>query len=68
MGTVALIGEFCVLMVSFLCFSGVIAEEDVHGCYSKVMEKYFIAEGVVSKHSVIVGSQDIDPHLIVKGR
>lgn len=48
------------------CFySYVFVEEDIHGCYSKVVEKYFIAEGVVSKHSVIVGSQDVDPHLIV---
>lgn len=40
-------------------------EEDLYGCYSKVIEKYFIAEGIVSEHSVLVGSQDIDPHLIV---
>lgn len=42
-----------------------VVEEDIHGCYSKVIEKYFIAEGVVSKHSLIVGSQDVDPHIIV---
>lgn len=43
-------------------------EEDIYGCYSKVIEKYFIAEGVVSKHSVLVGSQDIDPHIIVRNK
>lgn len=30
-----------------------------------MVEKYFIAEGVVNKHSLVVGSQDVDPRSIV---
>lgn len=65
MGTVALIGKQPFAGSLFCHLQMTVAEEDIHGCYSKVIEKYFIAEGVVSKHSVIVGSQDVDPHIIV---
>ncbi|KAJ8958241.1 hypothetical protein NQ318_017384 [Aromia moschata] len=41
-------------------------EEDFHGSYSKVILKYFLAEGVVSKHSIFIASQDVNPSSIIK--
>jgi elongator complex protein 4 len=33
-------------------------EEDKYGTYAKLLLKYFLAEGIVSSHSLIVASQD----------
>ncbi|CAH0553131.1 unnamed protein product [Brassicogethes aeneus] len=41
-------------------------EEDLHGAYSKIILKYFLAEGIVSKHSTLIASQDINPFNIIK--
>ncbi|XP_044761251.1 elongator complex protein 4 [Coccinella septempunctata] len=41
-------------------------EEDMYGTYAKVVLKYFIAEGVVCKHSVFLASQDSSPHEVIK--
>nr|CAI5821460.1 unnamed protein product [Callosobruchus analis]CAI5830559.1 unnamed protein product [Callosobruchus analis] len=44
----------------------VLVEEDFHGCYSKVLLKYFLAEGIVSTHSTFIASQDVNPSHIIK--
>ncbi|CAH1997106.1 unnamed protein product [Acanthoscelides obtectus] len=44
----------------------VLIEEDFHGCYSKVLLKYFLAEGIVSTHSTFIASQDVNPYHIIK--
>lgn len=41
-----------------------VVEEDVLGVYSKVLFKYFIAEGVACDHELFVTSLDEDPHKI----
>ncbi|KAJ8919076.1 hypothetical protein NQ315_012060 [Exocentrus adspersus] len=41
-------------------------EEDFHGLYSKILLKYFLAEGIVTSHSTFVASQDTNPSSIVK--
>ncbi|XP_045492166.1 elongator complex protein 4 [Colias croceus] len=41
-------------------------EEDVLGSYSRVLTKYFLAEGVVCKHDLLVVSADENPKGIVK--
>ncbi|KAJ8667837.1 hypothetical protein QAD02_009500 [Eretmocerus hayati] len=40
-------------------------EEDAFGIYSKVVLKYFVAEGVVSEHGLHIASQDSKPSQIV---
>ncbi|KAH1021570.1 hypothetical protein HUJ04_011067 [Dendroctonus ponderosae] len=37
----------------------VLVEEDFRGLYSKILLKYFLAEGLVSKHSTLIASQDL---------
>ncbi|KAJ8911957.1 hypothetical protein NQ315_012768 [Exocentrus adspersus] len=44
----------------------VLIEEDFHGLYSKILLKYFLAEGIVTSHSTFVASQDTNPSSIVK--
>lgn len=41
-------------------------EEDMYGKYSRTMLKYFVAEGVVSKHSIFIASQDSSPHEVMR--
>lgn len=41
-------------------------EEDFRGLYSKVILKYFLAEGLVSKHSILIASQDVNPANIIR--
>lgn len=41
------------------------SEEDFHGAYSKIMLKYFLAEGIISQHSTLIASQDVNPSTIV---
>ncbi|XP_022114574.2 putative elongator complex protein 4 [Pieris rapae] len=41
-------------------------ESDVLGSYSRVLTKYFIAEGVVCKHDLLLFSADENPEEIVK--
>ncbi|XP_041972844.1 elongator complex protein 4 [Aricia agestis] len=41
-------------------------EEDVLGSYSRVLSKYFLAEGVVCKHDLFIASADEDPKMIVQ--
>ncbi|XP_013185728.1 elongator complex protein 4 [Amyelois transitella] len=40
-------------------------EEDVLGNYSRVLTKYFLAEGIVCKHDLFIASADEDPAIIV---
>jgi hypothetical protein len=40
-------------------------EEDKYGTYAKLLIKYFLAEGIVSGHSLIVASQDYDCETLV---
>ena len=47
-----------------LCFS--LTEEDTYSSYSRLMLKYYIAEGVMSQHSVLVASADPSPTQLVK--
>ncbi|XP_056638926.1 elongator complex protein 4 [Diorhabda carinulata] len=44
----------------------VLIEEDFHGSYSKLILKYFIVEGIVSNHSTLIASQDVNPSNIIK--
>ncbi|XP_025832304.1 elongator complex protein 4-like [Agrilus planipennis] len=46
--------------------SVVLIEEDSGGSYSRVMLRYFLAEGVVHKHAVFVGSQDYNPGKMIQ--
>ncbi|KAK2156848.1 hypothetical protein LSH36_204g10039 [Paralvinella palmiformis] len=39
----------------------VLIEEDKYGSYSKMMLKYFLAEGVMNKHELFLTSSDLDP-------
>ncbi|XP_052902153.1 elongator complex protein 4 isoform X1 [Anopheles moucheti] len=42
-------------------------EEDIHGSYARVLSKYFLAEGIVNKHPLLVGTIEENPtHLIEK--
>ena len=41
-------------------------EEDTYCSYSRLMLKYYVAEGVMSKHSVLVASADPSPTQLVK--
>lgn len=50
-----------IILTCFFYFS----EEDFHGAYSKVMLKYFLAEGIISNHSTLIASQDLNPSQIV---
>ncbi|KAL3279232.1 hypothetical protein HHI36_016745 [Cryptolaemus montrouzieri] len=38
----------------------------MYGTYAKTMLKYFIAEGVVCKHSIFLASQDSSPHEVIR--
>ena len=40
-------------------------EEDKYGTYAKLLFKYFLAEGIVSGHSLIVASQDSNCETLV---
>ncbi|XP_021912802.1 elongator complex protein 4 isoform X2 [Zootermopsis nevadensis] len=44
----------------------VLIEEDKYGTYAKLLLKYFLAEGIVSGHSLIVASQDSDCENLVR--
>ncbi|XP_015173299.1 PREDICTED: elongator complex protein 4 [Polistes dominula] len=35
-------------------------EEDIYGTYAHAMQKYFIAEGIVSSHPLLIASQDTE--------
>lgn len=41
------------------------SEEDYLGSYSRVLTKYFLAEGVVCKHDLFIASADENPEEIV---
>ncbi|KAL0883809.1 hypothetical protein ABMA27_015899 [Loxostege sticticalis] len=43
-----------------------IVEEDVLGNYSRILNKYYLAEGIVCKHAIFIASADEDPQEIVK--
>lgn len=43
-----------------------IIEEDIYETYSKVMLKYFMAEGIVTDQPLFVASQDIKPSQLIK--
>ncbi|KAJ0179262.1 hypothetical protein K1T71_004974 [Dendrolimus kikuchii] len=43
-----------------------IVEEDVLGNYSRILIKYFLAEGVVCKHALFIASADENPEEIIK--
>uniref|UniRef100_A0A182W3P8 Elongator complex protein 4 n=1 Tax=Anopheles minimus TaxID=112268 RepID=A0A182W3P8_9DIPT len=40
--------------------------EDKHGSYSRVLTKYFLAEGIVSKHPLLVGTLEEDPTQLIE--
>lgn len=42
-----------------------LVEEDVLANYSRILIKYFLAEGVACKHDLFVASADEDPEVIV---
>lgn len=50
---------------SITVFYSFFPEEDKYGSYAKLLVKYFLAEGIVSGHSLIVASQDSDCETLV---
>lgn len=44
----------------------VLLEEDIYGCYAKTLVKCFIAEGLLSGHSLFLATADVDPEEIWK--
>uniref|UniRef100_A0A182MBJ3 Elongator complex protein 4 n=1 Tax=Anopheles culicifacies TaxID=139723 RepID=A0A182MBJ3_9DIPT len=40
--------------------------EDKHGSYSRVLSKYFLAEGIVNKHALFVGTLEEDPTQLIE--
>lgn len=42
------------------------SEEDKFNVYSKVLAKYFLAEGIFSKHKTLLASLDDDPQDMVR--
>ncbi|XP_068627929.1 elongator complex protein 4 [Battus philenor] len=42
-----------------------VVEEDILGSYTRVLTKYFLAEGVICKHAIFIASADEDPHEII---
>lgn len=65
--------KYCILFTEYSLLSGSITvlypfffpEEDKYGTYAKLLIKYFLAEGIVSGHSLIVASQDYDCETLV---
>jgi elongator complex protein 4 len=64
--------KYCILFTEYSLLSGCttvlypfIPEEDKYGTYAKLLIKYFLAEGIVSGHSVIAASQDYDCETLV---
>jgi hypothetical protein len=64
--------KYCILFKEYSFLSGSITvlypffpEEDKYGTYAKLLIKYFLAEGIVSGHSLIVASQDYDCETLV---
>jgi hypothetical protein len=51
--------------VNAFFFFFIFSEEDKYGIYAKLLLKYFLAEGIVSGHSVIVASQDSNCETLV---
>lgn len=43
-----------------------IIEEDTYEVYSKIMVKYFMAEGVITDQSVFIGSLDVKPSQLIR--
>jgi hypothetical protein len=65
--------KYCVLFTEYSLLSGSIkvlypfffSEEDKYGTYAKLLIKYFLAEGILSGHSLVVASQDYDCETLV---
>lgn len=63
--------SFVVFSINDTLFSKVIfnlklvTEEDEFGVYSNIILKLYLAEGVVSDHTFLLASQDIDFHKLV---
>jgi hypothetical protein len=43
-----------------------ILEEDKYGTYAKLLVRYFLAEGIVCGHSLVVASQDLNCEALVR--
>lgn len=43
------------------------SEEDEHGVFSRLMVKYFLAEGIACEHCLYVASLDCDANQLVNG-
>ncbi|XP_052860508.1 elongator complex protein 4 [Anopheles cruzii] len=41
-------------------------EEDKYGNYARVLAKYFLAEGIVNDHSVLIGTMEEDPEQMMR--
>ena len=55
----------------FLHFShqadfSLLSEEDAFGSYSRILLKYYLAEGIMCKQSVFLASADVEPENIIK--
>ncbi|XP_049290617.1 elongator complex protein 4 [Anopheles funestus] len=40
--------------------------EDKHGSYARVLSKYFLAEGIVNKHPLLLGTMEEDPTQLIE--
>ena len=79
-GTILLVGKNFIIELLFyifydlfkvicLClsnFSYHCAEEDTYGSYSKTILKYFLAEGVMHQHHLLVASASVEPKQILQ--
>lgn len=60
------------LSVYFLCFLNIwqffffSLEEDTYSSYARQLSKYFLAEGVISGHSIFLASAEPEPNDILK--
>ncbi|EDO39802.1 predicted protein [Nematostella vectensis] len=43
-----------------------LVEEDIYGSYARQLLKYFLAEGIVSGHSLFLASAELEPSAILK--
>jgi len=57
--------EYSLLSGSITVLYPFFPEEDKYGTYAKLLIKYFLAEGIVSGHSLIIASQDYDCETLV---
>uniref|UniRef100_A0A182Q6N1 Elongator complex protein 4 n=1 Tax=Anopheles farauti TaxID=69004 RepID=A0A182Q6N1_9DIPT len=41
-------------------------DEDIHGSYARILTKYFLAEGAINEHSLLLATMEEDPMQLIK--